>query len=63
MCTKEEWEECAERRLVENLALRVISNEIEMLVHQRGGGLSGSQNFEITTLILERIQVAKEVGR
>jgi hypothetical protein len=67
MCTKTEWKECAERRLAENLALRVVLNEIEIkvlgLLTTIEGNDAGPGPTEVSEYILDRVTAAKEVGR
>ena len=59
MCSKAEWKECAERRLAENLALRILINQIGELTRE----IRGVLNFDTVTQIMEKIEVAKEVGK
>ena len=67
MCSKSEWEECAERRLTEGMALRVILNEIEIkvlgLLTTIEGNDAGPGPTEVCEYILDRVTVGKEVGR
>ncbi len=66
MITKKEWKEAAERRLAENVAHRVIIIQIEKMVVDLMDTLkyndAGLSPTEAAKDILERIQVAKEIG-
>jgi hypothetical protein len=55
-CTKAEWKECAERRLVENLALHVIIEKMD-------GALQGMRGIERIREFRRLIDVAREVGK
>ena len=58
MTTKKEWEECAERRLTENLALRVVINQISDVLHDYDKGFQ-----ERVYLSLDLVNIAKEIGK
>jgi hypothetical protein len=56
MCGNTEWKECAERRLVENLALHTI-------IEQMDNALQGMRGVERLREFRKLIDTAREVGR
>ncbi len=61
MCTKKEWKQCAERRLAENLALRFLVTELEMILDKPIEDLT--QAKKRIRRAQRKIAVAKEVGK
>jgi len=61
MCTKKEWKEAAERRLAENLALRVLVNELEEILSKPSEDLAQAKHR--IRRALRKIAVAKEIGK
>ena len=56
MSSKAEWKECAERRLVENLALHTI-------IEQMDNALQGMRGHERIVEFRKLIDTAREVGK
>lgn len=56
MCTKQEWKEAAERRLTENLALRVLVTQMENALKKKRGQARIRELYRL-------VRIAKEVGR
>lgn len=58
MCTKAEWKEAAERRLAENLALKVLLTQIDEVLSNSQMGFQ-ERVYQASDLV----SVAKEIGR
>lgn len=56
MATKAEWKEAAERRLVENLALRTIVEQIDQARQDLRG-------IDLNLRIKALVDIAREVGK
>jgi hypothetical protein len=56
MSTKNEWKAAAERRLVENLALRTIIEQMDQVLRKRHGRARIRALYKL-------VRVAREVGR
>jgi len=61
MCSKKEWKQCAERRLAEGLALRMLVNEIEGILDRPIEDLASAKKR--IRRALRKIAVAQEVGK
>jgi hypothetical protein len=62
MCSKAEWKECAERRLVENLALRTLIEQMDQKIVQ----YFRDQHRTPESLLVglhQLVRTAKEVGK
>jgi len=56
MTTKEEWKACADRRLVENLALRTLIEQMDQVLRTRYGRARIRALYKL-------VRTAKEIGR
>jgi len=61
MCSKKEWKQCAERRLAEGLALRMLVNEVEGILDRPIEDLAEAKKR--IRRALRKIAVAQEVGK
>ena len=61
MCSKKEWKATAERRLVENLALRVCLAELEVILSRPS--VDRAQATRRMRRALRKIAVAKEIRK
>lgn len=61
MTTKKEWQQCAERRLAEGLALRILVNEVEAILDRPIEDLAAAKKR--IRRALRKIAVAKEIGK
>ena len=61
MSTKKEWKQAAERRLAENVAFRMLINELETILTRPSENLA--QAKKRIRRALRKIAVAKEIGK
>jgi len=61
MCSKKEWKEAAERRLAENLALRMLVEELDQILNKPSEDLAKAKR--IIRRASRKVAVAREIGR
>jgi len=61
MSSKKEWQECAERRLAEVLALRILINQLEETLNKPSDTLAQAKTR--IRRALRKIAVAQEIGK
>jgi hypothetical protein len=61
MCSKKEWKAAAERRLAENLALRMLVEQLDQILNKPSDDLA--QAKRLIRRARRKVAVAKEIGK